>query len=1193
MLRHAGCARSAILHLISLAGAIALLVAIPPSVLAQESSTGNISGTVTGPRGASVSGADVTITNKLTGQATHTTTSPAGTYAVRDLAPGDYVIHVQAKGFQPAELLVRIQSGASVTGDVRLQRLAAPSVSLVDTTSPAVRGSETSEQMEQLPTNRNFLELGNLQPGVQVVDGVALAPAKTGVSSVSIVGRSGHTTRTLADGVDITDETTGATTQNIPVSGVQELQIFQSSVPPPSTLGAAGVVNVVTKSGGNDFHGQLFGNARDKGAGIAKFPGGQANPYSREVFGGNVGGPISKDKLFFFLGGEYFKRDLVAPVVFNAPFTALDGSYHSPFRDTELDGRLDYKLSTSARLFYRFSYDNLSSVDSFAGSNFQVFKTSAHAPTHTVGLDFGSGASTHSIRFGYMRFSNGVADAVDGSGIPNVAPGISLNFSGGSGFASGPSPLAPRRTIQENKEVRYDGTRIRQSHTFRYGFELNKIDDLVLANFYGLAPEVGLDTSAQSMLLAASQPGGVGNPLSYRVNSIILGNGISCLTEKSAFGSPCGGVSDTRIQVYAQDSWKVRSNVTLTYGLQYVRDTGRSNSDLPGVSALNTIGNIPGLGSHERQPNLNFAPQIGVAWDPGKSGRTVFRAGIGLYYDNTVFSNVLYDRVARLANGQFNAQSNDPCAAHGLVVVPGTPPTNTLDATKICGNPVGSVAPAIVSLQQQFQAAYAALSPNSPNASAFTQRLSSQQGLLAPNFQTPRSVQMNLGFQKQIRQGTVFSVDYLRNVGTHYLLGWDTNHVGDAAQFQTNCQPIAPTPIPANCLAVLNAINSTIAGNSLTSGICPQATSAGSSSQTAVTCYLANVPGASIVDFATHGLDSGAQFLGGYPAALFSLTPQTGAVFGGVNPAAGRVVTFFPAGRSVYSGLEFSLRSQIGSPFRGAGGTNLQLSYTHASFHSNVPAGQDLLPLAADFNHPTAFFGSSEQDRKHQFAIAAFMDLPRGLRLGFIGRFESPLPQTLYIASSNLPGEIFRSDVTGDGAFGGQGLTGNNSYGDILPEGNIGSFGRSIKASNLNSTILNFNSNFAGGLTPAGRDLVAANLLTTSQLQALGATIPNIPSAPPGNVGLSWLRSFDLTLAWPLKLGERFTFEPRVSAFNLFNFANFDGPGDKLGGILNGGVGEVNGTTAANRFATRTGPGSGVFTLGSPRQLEFGVKVVF
>src|SRR5207247_5455463 len=133
----------------------------------------------------------------------------------------------------------------------------------------------------------------------------------------------------------------------------------------------------------------------------------------------------------------------------------LDGSYHSPFRDTELDGRLDYKLSTSARLFYRFSYDNLSSVDSFAGSNFQVFKTSAHAPTHTVGLDFGSGASTHSIRFGYMRFSNGVADAVDGSGIPNVAPGISLNFSGGSGFSVGRSTMAPRCKHADTYNDRY------------------------------------------------------------------------------------------------------------------------------------------------------------------------------------------------------------------------------------------------------------------------------------------------------------------------------------------------------------------------------------------------------------------------------------------------------------------------------------------------------------------------------------------------------------------------------------------------------------------------------------------------------------------------------------------------------------------------------------------------------------------
>jgi hypothetical protein len=103
-------------------------------------------------------------------------------------------------------------------------------------------------------------------------------------------------------------------------------------------------------------------------------------------------------------------------------------------------------------------------------------------------------------------------------------------------------------------------------------------------------------------------------------------------------------------------------------------------------------------------------------------------------------------------------------------------------------------------------------------------------------------------------------------------------------------------------------------------------------------------------------------------------------------------------------------------------------------------------------------------------------------------------------------------------------------------------------------------------------------LPSTSQLQALGATISNIPSAPPG-VGLSWLPSFDLTLAW-------------LSAFNL-SISPILTPGNKLGGILNGGAGQANGTMAANRFANRTGRGSGVFTLGAPRQVEFGVKIRF
>lgn len=1199
MSSNTGCARPAFRQSGLWSGAVAVLLVISSLAYAQDSSTGNISGTVTGPRGASVSGAELTITNKLTGQASRTTTSPAGTYAVRDLIPGEHVVHVEANGFQTAEILVRIQAAGTATGDVKLQRTIAPSAKLVDTETAEVRGSVDNLLLDQVPSSRVFLDLTRLQPGVQLLDGKVLAPSKSGLTATSVVGRNGRTTRMLVDGLEITDEAVGATTMNIPVGAIQQIDVEQSLLPPSSGLASAGIVNVVTKSATNDIHGQLFGNFRDKHAGIADFPGGQDNSYSREVFGGSVGGAWKKDKLFYFLTGEYFKQDLDAPVVFNPPFNVLNGNYAAPFHETQVAARLDYKLSSGSQLFYRFTYDNGNDVDAFGGNSFQALKSRDNSFGNAVGFDFTRGAILHSVRFAYDRYSNRIEDAVAGSGIFNPAPGLSLNFTGGSGFASGPNPQAPQRTKQDNIQARYDGTRTWGGHTFRFGVAVNRIRNLISADLFGLAPQVGSDTDSASRTFAAAGPfaGGAGNPLNYPVDSITLGNGFSCFSEKSGFGSPCGAFDDTRMQAYIGDNWKLRPNLTMTIGVQYVRDTGRSDSDLPSIPCssvaasygaltpctdgelLPRFGGNSQLGGRVRQPDMNFAPQFGLAWDPGKAGRTVVRAGIGIYYDNNVFRNLLVDRVARLQNGQFNAQANDPCASHGAVIFPG----NVVHlAPGLCGQPIGNVVTGIAQLQSDFQAANALLTSSSPNPSYLGQALNSQQGLLAPSYQTPRSLQMNIGFQKQIRQVTLFSVDYVRNIGTHYLIGYDTNHVGDAAHLNTN--------------AALNAINNTLLSNSLSSA-CAPATSAGASSQTAVNCYMTTVPGSSMADFAGNGLDSGGQFLGGAPASLFGLTPDTGAAFAGINPLVGRNTMFFPAGRSLYSGIQISLRTHVTNPVRGVIGGSLQISYTHSSFRSNVPGGlgdQELLPLAADFNHPTAFFGSASQDRKDQFSAGSILDLPRGVKLGIATRLASPLPQTLFIpASGGVPGEIFRSDVTGDGAFGGQSQTGASAYGDILPGTNIGSFGRAVKANNLNTIIQSYNQNFGNKLTPAGQALVNAGLLSRTQLQQLGGDVPNITSAPPGNVNLSWLRTLDLTLARPFRIGDRFVVEPSFSAFNVLNFANFDGPGNRLSGALNGTVGSVNGTAAIDRAANRIGPGSGVFSLAAPRQLQFGVKLTF
>ena len=97
----------------------------------------------------------------------------------------------------------------------------------------------------------------------------------------------------------------------------------------------------------------------------------------------------------------------------------------------------------------------------------------------------------------------------------------------------------------------------------------------------------------------------------------------------------------------------MKPNLTLTYGLRYMRDTWRTDSDLGPIAALNQFG--PGLGNRVHQPNLNFAPQLGVAWDPGRAGKTVIRGGIGLFYENAVWNNVLFDRPARLPSGRFLA----------------------------------------------------------------------------------------------------------------------------------------------------------------------------------------------------------------------------------------------------------------------------------------------------------------------------------------------------------------------------------------------------------------------------------------------------------------------------------------------------------------------------------------------------------
>ena len=164
--------------------------------------------------------------------------------------------------------------------------------------------------------------------------------------------------------------------------------------------------------------------------------------------------------------------------------------------------------------------------------------------------------------------------------------------------------------------------------------------------------------------------------------------------------------------------------------------------------------------------------------------------------------------------------------------------------------------------------------------------------------------------------------------------------------------------------------------------------------------------------------------------------------------------------------------------------------------------------------------------------------------------------------------------------------------GDLLPGTKTGGFGRGVSVSGLNSMINAFNTAAPTTLTPAGQALVSAGLFTKAQLLALGAHPQQIAPVPSDEASLMGLRAFDLNLSWQAKFRERITISPSIGFFNLFNFSNFDLPGNALTGSLSGAPGSINGTHETTRN-DRVGVGTGVFALGAPRVVEFGLKITF
>jgi hypothetical protein len=1077
-----------------------------------------------------------------------------------------------------------------------------PGGAVVNIEQPSVQSVVAEDRIEKLPiSGRNFLDLAQLEPGIQMQDGSVFSPSKNGLSSISFLNRYGRGERIEVDGVDVSDETVGTTTQNIPAGAIQEFQLDQSMLDLSTGLTSSGAVNVITRSGGEQIHGAAFGVFRgDQGAAKLTSP---SSSFQREQFGANAGGAIVKDKVFWFADAERTQQNLTAAEPLSYPFNGLNTTLAQPYREFDTDERVDWNMRGSTRAFYRFNYFQNSDLrPNGNASSTQQFRNTNNTATNALGADFNTGVYAHSLRFEYLKLRNAVADATSSlSGADNPIPGIGINIgastagncvlSGGGSYCGGPSWLAPQQTVQSDKLARYDGSRVMGEHIIRYGIAFNRIDAGRLASFSAF-PQVGTTSLVGSIS---------SDPTSYPADWVSLGNGIGFSTAKASFGFPGGGLGpDNRVEMYVGDAWKYSTKLTLTYGVHYVHDTGRTDSGLGALPDLNQW--LPGLGAKVRNPNLNFAPQFGFAWDAGGNGKTVIRGGAGLFYENSIWNSTLLDNPARSTKGIF-ADAPEVCS--GGVAAPFAWPTSLLGVTSIaggaatvvttptgvqaqptfCGETISNVAPEILALSGAYQSAAATVGGGQPNGNFVGTALSALNpnfDLFYPNYRTPRSYQMNLGIQKEIRTGTVLSADYVRNIGEHYLIGQDVNHSGAARSFNQ-----------ANAIAARDAAQ-TAAG-------CP--TGFGQA-----TCMITALGHAGAqAAYSTAGLDSNLQVTGGGPCSYCAF-PGTNAITGN-NGALGGVDVLFPDGRSVYSGVLVKLVTRLDNPVRWVKTANLQVSYTLSRFVSQAQ-DENSINLATDNDNPTRFTGPDALDRKHQLSFGGTFDLPYYTKLSMVGHFYSPLPQSLLLPELTSGGEIYASDWLGSGL-------GSAGAPEPLPGTQIGQFSHSTNIDNLQAVLNSYNHTYAGNLTPAGACLVGNNVpggnhftcsgllsgtsvMTRGDMSALGWVMPTLGSVAPYALGIPWLKTMDLRASWPIKINERVTIEPSVSAFNVFNLVNTFLPGNLPGASLLPGQNGLlapnvlGGVSSPSGFAPfRAGFQSGTYAVGAPRVFEFGLRISF
>ncbi|MGZ7090243.1 MAG: TonB-dependent receptor domain-containing protein [Candidatus Angelobacter sp.] len=631
--------------------------------------TASIQGTVSDQSGAAVVGAKVTVKNTALGIERTTQTSSTGSYEVPALPPGTYSVQVQIAGFetQLAKDLVLQVSQNSVqnfglkvasTSEVVTVEAAAP---VIETTTITVGQTINQRTVQEIPLNgRHFVDLGLLIPGsvTPPQNGFLTAPLRgQGSFAINTAGNREDTVNFMVNGVNLNDMVQNQITFQPSINTVSEFKVDNSTYSAEYGRNSGAIVNIATRSGSNNFHGEVFEFIRNNALDARNFfnPVGQAmSPFKRNQFGAAFGGPIKKDKTFFFLSYEGLRQRqgltlstnvlpstgpnsratvtaagnpvslkilALIPVANDATGTKFLGSATAPVDIDQGTADISHNISNDLRLhaYYAGQHD-LRQEPTLQGNNIPGFGDTRESKRQiaTVSLDQTlSSAIVNEARVGFNRIhitfspndtTNPVAFGIlDGNnfnaGLPQITiNGPGINLGGPAGFPQGRGDT----TAVFSDTLSY----IRGRHSFKFGGEFRRFYN---NNFNGDAGTLGF-------LNVADFANGLPNAF-----SISPGN----LPSRIATGE---------LGFFGQDSWKVFQRLTLELGLRY--DWNQTPSEalnrFTNLLIINGQANLVNVPTPYNQNNMNFQPRVGFSFDVFGTGRTILRSGFAVLTDQPI-----------------------------------------------------------------------------------------------------------------------------------------------------------------------------------------------------------------------------------------------------------------------------------------------------------------------------------------------------------------------------------------------------------------------------------------------------------------------------------------------------------------------------------------------------------------------------